>query len=159
MDSQITIPGHYIYLLEDRANRDEFIDGLVSISKCVEPGTASRVFIAEAWADISKGLVQPKILKGLPAYADNGKLTPAWTERYRSVSKGWLPFNMQDGCSVKGLKFTNITTATGPELARLEKIINGHFKTNPKTRQLEHWLRYILEVMSFCVRNELLDLK
>ena len=56
------------------------------------------------------------------------------------------------------LQRTSITIATRSELAQLEKTIRGHFKDDPKTRQLEHWLRYIVEVMSFCVRNELLDL-
>jgi len=69
-----------------------------------------------------------------------------------------MPLNLNDSCSVKKLVFTNITIATRSELAQLEKTINDHFKDDPKTRQLEHWLRYIVEVMSFCVRNELLDL-
>lgn len=75
-----------------------------------------------------------------------------------AMPRGWIPINLQPDCSVKGLKPINITSATKSELIQLEKIIHDHFKSNPKTRQLEHWLKYILEVVSFCVRNDLLDL-
>jgi hypothetical protein len=158
MQSQITIPSYFTYLLKDTEFRDEFVDGLVAISEGIEPKTASRGFIDEAFATISIGLIQQKSLKGLPSYEDSGKLSPSWTRRYSSVSRGWLPLNLSESCSLKKLAFTNITTAKRHELAQLEKTINDHFQANPKTRQLEHWLRYIVEVMSFCVRNELLDL-
>ena len=131
----------------------------MSISEGLEPKTTSRVFIDDALASIGRGLIQQKSLKGLPSYEDSGgKLSPSWTRRYDSVSRGWLPLNLSESCSVKGLVFTNITIATRHELTQLEKTIMGHFKAEPKTRQLEHWLRYIVEVMSFCVRGDLLDL-
>ena len=111
MNNPISIPAYAIYYLEDLNVRDEFIDGLIAISRGIEPETASKGFIDEAWSDIGKGLTQQKTLKGLPPYDDNGKLSGAWKERYDKVSKGWLPLNLQDNCSVKGLKFVNITTA------------------------------------------------
>ena len=159
MQSHITIPSYFIYLLKDTEFRDEFCDGLVNISEGLEPKITSRVFIDDALSSISRGLVPQKRLNGLPLHGDTIGLSLAWKERYRQVSRGLMPLNLNDSCSVKKLVFTNITIATRSELAQLEKTINDHFKDDPKTRQLEHWLRYIVEVMSFCVRNELLDLK
>ena len=158
MKNQTTIPSYFIHLLKNTEFRDEFCDGLVEISEGIEPKTTSRGFIDDALSSISRGLVPQKRLNGPPLHGDTIGLSLAWKERYRQVSRGLMPLNLNDSCSVKKLVFTNITIATRSELAQLEKTIRGHFKDDPKTRQLEHWLRYIVEVMSFCVRNELLDL-
>lgn len=159
-NNQITIQAHHIHILEQDFTRDDFIDGIIAISKGDEPEMAGYGYVNDALAEIASGagVIQQKNLTGLPSYDDHKELSPSWAERYRKVSRGWLPLNLQDNCSLKKLMFTNITAASKPELAQLEKVICDHFKSNPKTRQLEHWLRYIVEVMSFCVRGDLLDL-
>jgi len=160
MKNQITIPPCYIHLLKDTITRDIFIDGLISIAEGIEPKTTNRMHVDDALSDVGRGLFRPRQLKGLPPYGNGNSttLTPSWTERYENVRKGMMPLNFSASCSVKGLVFTNITTATRHELAQLEKTIRDHFRSNPRTRQIQHWLRYILEVMSFCVRSELLEL-
>lgn len=154
----VTIPKYYFPHLRENHHREKFIKGLEEIFEGKMLEDTGNGSLNEALLEIANNeFVRPsRKVQNIPSYDLEG-LTPAEENRFKQVSKGWIPVNLGPDCSYKYLKFENITTVDLDTLKQLESTIKNRLTVHAKRRTKVVWLEYVLEVMGHSVDSRQLD--